>query len=272
MVDYQKNAAYTYFDQDMVAPQQLAVAGGAACVFSARCPTKETANEDAAAVVPVSASAAVLLVADGLGGGVAGEQAARLAIEALQQSIDESRGTDDLLRSAIITGFERANASVLAMGVGAATTLAAVEINAGVARPFYVGDSMILIVGGRGKIKLQTVPHSPVGYGVEAGLINEDEAMHHEHRHIVSNFIGTEEMHIAIGPRVKLARRDTVLVGSDGLFDNLYCDTIAEMVRKGNLLAATQQLATESQHRMQSGAGDQPSKPDDLTLVAYRMD
>ena len=32
---------------------------------------------------------------------------------------------------------------------------------------------MILLTGGRGKIKLQTIAHSPVGYGLEAGLLDE---------------------------------------------------------------------------------------------------
>ncbi len=264
------NAIRTYFDQKMTRPEILPAGGGTVCVFSARCPAKESANEDAAAVIAVGARSAVLLVADGFGGSPAGEQAARLAVESLQESLGDASEADGLLRTAIITGFERANAAVQALGVGAATTLAVVEVNNGVARPYYVGDSIILVVGGRGKIKLQTVPHSPVGYGVEAGLIDEDEAMHHEHRHIVSNFVGTPDMHIHIGPPVELAVRDTVLVGSDGLFDNLYGDWIADEIRKGKLLGAAQRLVTQSLLSMQNPAEGHPSKPDDLTFIAFR--
>ena len=119
-------------------------------------------------------------------------------------------------------------------------------------------------------MKLQTVPHSPVGYGVEAGLIDEDEAMHHEHRHVVSNFIGTPDMHIAIGPPVTLARRDTLLLASDGLFDNLYSDHIVETIRRGNLLAASQRLASASRQNMLTVREGHPSKPDDLTFIAFR--
>ncbi len=261
---------HSYFNQNMTQPELMSLSGGTACVFSARCPTKESANEDAAGVIPVGDRAAVLVVADGMGGSAAGEQAARLAVESMHQSIQETRGTNALLRSAIITGFERANSAVQELGVGAATTLAVVEINDGIARPYHVGDSMILVVGGRGKIKHQTVPHSPVGYGIEAGLIDADEAMHHEHRHIVSNFIGTAEMHIAIGPHVKLALRDTVLLASDGLFDNLYGDRIVDVIRKGKLAVAAQRLVTDSRHRMGSDSDGHPSKPDDLTFIAFR--
>ena len=117
---------------------------------------------------------------------------------------------------------------------------------------------------------MQTVPHSPVGYGVEAGLIDQDEALHHEHRHIVSNFIGTPEMHIAIGPPLRLAARDTVLIASDGLFDNLYSDRIAEEIHKGRLYVAAQRLVTQSLERMQYPTEGNPSKPDDLTFIVFR--
>ncbi len=266
----EKGTSRTYFNQRMGAPEVWQVGSGTVCVYSSRSPAKETANEDAAAVITVGANSAVLMVADGLGGSPAGEQAARLAVEALQNTLQTAHEGDSLLRTSIITGFERANEAVQSLGVGAATTLAVVEVNDGVARPYYVGDSIILVVGGRGRVKLQTVPHSPVGYGVEAGLIDQDEALHHEHRHIVSNFIGTPEMHIAIGPPLRLAARDTVLIASDGLFDNLYSDRIAEEIHKGRLYVAAQRLVTQSLERMQYPTEGNPSKPDDLTFIVFR--
>ncbi len=36
-------------------------------------------------------------------------------------------------------------------------------------------------------------------------MLDEDEAMNHEDRHVVSNMIGAEDMHIELGPVVKLA-------------------------------------------------------------------
>ena len=103
------------------------------------------------------------------------------------------------LRDAILNGFEDANGAVQALGIGAATTLAVVEVKENIVRPYHVGDSMILVVGQRGKIKLQSVPHSPVGYGVESGLLDEKEAMYHEERHLVSNVVGSPDMRIESG-------------------------------------------------------------------------
>jgi len=159
--------------------------GGRVGVYSARCPDKLTANEDAAAVIPFSDTSGVLVVADGMGGHAAGELAARTAIEQVVIAVEQTRQTGTLLRTGIINGFEQANRAVQAFGTGAATTLAAVEVADGFARPYHAGDSVILIVGSHGRVKLETTSHSPVGYGVEAGLLDAEEAMHHEHRHIV---------------------------------------------------------------------------------------
>lgn len=259
-----------YFEQDMSEPLLVSLGENSATVFSRRSPDKDTPNEDSAAVLPFNENSAVLVVADGLGGNAAGELASRTTIEAIAAALDEARESGLMLRSAIINGIERANTLVQAIGSGAATTMAAVELDAGVARPYHVGDSAVLIVGGRGKIKLQTVAHSPVGYAIEAGVLNESEALHHDQRHIVSNVVGSPEMHIQIGPSIPLARRDTVLVASDGLFDNLRLEEIAQSLRKGALLKSTSQLIQQAQQRMQNSTADQPSKPDDLTAITYR--
>ena len=57
---------------------------------------------------------------------------------------------------------------------------------------------------------------------------------------------------------------------SDGLFDNLEQEEIVELVRKGPLEEAIDELADRCLSRMNGSGGRRPSKPDDLTLVAYR--
>jgi serine/threonine protein phosphatase PrpC len=262
--------AKLYLDQNMVDGESHCIGGGVAAVYSARCPGKETPNEDAAALIPLDADCAVLVVADGLGGVRAGEQAASLAVKAMKRAVAKLEGDGAALRSAILDGFEEANRAVQELGVGAATTLAVVELNHGAVRPYHVGDSMILVCGQRGKLKLLTVSHSPVGFAVEAGLLDAEEAMHHEDRHLISNVIGTPGMRIEVGPTLKLAPRDTLLLASDGLFDNLHTDEIVDTVRKGPLGKATQQLAHVGAERMQHPTDGLPSKPDDLTFVAFR--
>jgi serine/threonine protein phosphatase PrpC len=225
--------ALLYVTQDALEGELCSLAGGAAAVCSMCCPSKESPNEDAAALIPAGDAAAVLVVADGVGGERAGGLASEIAVRCLQDAVSQPDEKEVDLRAAILDGIERANGAVQELGIGAATTLAAVELCGRWARPYHVGDSMILVVGQRGKIKLQTVAHSPVGFALEAGVIDERDALHHEERHVVSNVLGTRDMCIEVGSALCLARRDTLLIASDGLFDNLHVDEIVERIRKG---------------------------------------
>jgi len=250
--------------------ETLSVAGGVAAVYSARSPDKQTRNEDAAAVVSAGSRAGILVVADGLGGERAGEQASRLAVAELIASLEEVPQEEASLRAAILNGFERANRAVCELGVGAATTMTVAEVQDSTVRPYHAGDSMILLVGQRGKIKLQTVPHSPVGYAVESGMLDEAEAMHHAERHLISNTLGSPDMRIEVGSAIRLAPRDTLLLASDGLPDNLHTHEIVDRIRCGPLAEVIRRLADDCRRRMLHREPGQPSKPDDLTFIAFR--
>jgi serine/threonine protein phosphatase PrpC len=256
--------------EDMPQPVSLNVGSGTVAVYTARSPARETANEDAAGVLSVDEARGVVVVADGFGGQPAGDQASELAVTAVVESVEQAAAEGSELRVGILAGFDRANEAVLALGVGAATTLAAIEIDQSCIRPYHVGDSEVLAMGQRGRIRFQTIAHSPVGYSVEAGLLDQTEALHHEDRHLVSNMVGSGDMRIDVGPVVRLAPRDTVVVATDGLFDNLTVGDIADVIRKGDLLCATKQLVGQCRERMDGVAGD-PCKPDDLTVVAFRL-
>jgi serine/threonine protein phosphatase PrpC len=244
--------------------------GGEVALFSCASPTRAGANEDAAAVLPFGDGSFVLAVADGLGGERAGAKASSLAMAALEGALEEALREGWMPRTAIMNGIERANEAIRDLGVGAGTTLAVVEVAEGAIRPYHVGDSTILLIGQRGRLKLQTVAHSPVGFAVEAGLLDEHEAMHHEDRHLVSNLLGAPDMRIEVGSQRRLAKRDTLLIASDGLSDNLRTQEIVALLRSGPLDVACERLAELARARMHAPGDDDPSKPDDLTFVAFR--
>lgn len=244
---------------------------GKVCVRTRRSPDKETANEDAVAVIPVG-DALVLAVADGVGGARAGREASSIAVKTLRDRLKLLGGETDRLRTAILDAMEEANRVVLDLNLGAATTLVVAEIDNQQVRSYHVGDSEVMSVGQRGRMKLQITAHSPTGFAVEAGLMDADEALHHDERHILSNVIGADDMRIEVGTAVPLAVRDTVLLASDGLLDNLTLDEIVEAIRKGPILDACDRLVSEAANRMEGAEPDKPSKPDDLTIVLFRPD
>ena len=262
---------YVFTNSNMDTPLTVVVARGEACVFSARSPEPaHEQNEDSAAVITIDDNRAVLALADGVGGNRGGEVASGIAIQQLRSAIEDGLNNQKSLRACIIDAFENANHTIVERGLGAATTLAVVEIDSGTIRSYHAGDSEIITVGQRGKLKQQTVAHSPVGYAYESGVIDEQEAMNHDERHLVSNVVGDPAMRIEIGPPLTLARRDTLILASDGLTDNLHIEEITELIRKGPILSAASRVVSMVKQRMAHPGGDHPSKPDDSTFIMFR--
>ena len=244
---------------------------GEVCVRSLRSPDKQTNNEDSAAIIQLDDDSLVLAVADGVGGSVAGREASNAAVRSLSKVLTEPPDETPQARPTILEAVEEANKAVLGLARGAATTLVVAQLEATRLRSYHVGDSELLTVGQRGRIKQRVVPHSPTGFAVEAGLLDEHEAVQHEQRHVLFNVIGSQDMRVEVGPPLQLAVRDTVLLASDGLFDNLYIAEIVDTIRSGPLVAAADRLVERVQLRMQGAdAADQPCKPDDLTIVLFR--
>lgn len=256
---------------DMNAPEVRSFAAGTLSIYTCRCPGKDSPNEDSMAIFPTGSDSGVLVVADGLGGARAGHVASAIAVQSLRDTIETSGEARSDLRPAILDGIEKANRRILDLGIGAATTLAIVEINGTMIRPYHVGDSMILLMGQKGKHKLETIAHSPVGHALQAGMIDEDEAMQHEERHLVTNCVGSENMRIEIGSSIEMSVRDTLVLASDGLSDNMAVSDIIETLRCGNLTDCAQQLTSRATTQMQlEDPQATPSKPDDLTVIVFR--
>ena len=249
---------------------ELSVGGGTMVAFTCRAPDKESDNEDSVAAIPYGPDAVVLVVADGAGGLPAGRRASQAAVRSLEASLNVAMSETMLLRTAILNGIDAANATVLELGNGSATTLTVVTIEGQIARSYQIGDSEAIVIGQRGRIRAQTMAHSPTGFAVEAGMLDQRAALHHEERHLVSNFIGTADMRIDMGAGIKLNPRDTVLLASDGLTDNVHVHEITELVRKGPMTDAVNSMIALARRRMTVETIHQPSKPDDLSVILFR--
>lgn len=256
-----------FIESDHREPQILDCDTGSVYALCRSCPGRVDPNDDSAGVVQTEHGGVVLIVADGMGSGPVGHKASAIAVNSIAESVLSAPGKE--LRPAILDGIESANRDILELGIGAATTLAVVEIQDKVARGYQVGDSQAVIVGQRGVVKWKSTPHSPVGYAVESGLLDEADAILHEDRHYVSNVVGSRAMHIEIGPAQTLSPRDTVIVGSDGLFDNLHFDEVVQLGRKGKPIDRINAMTDLATTRMEKNDVAQPGKPDDLTVLIY---
>jgi serine/threonine protein phosphatase PrpC len=249
-------------------PRSIALPGLGRCVCMSRAaPAKRRANEDALAVIPLPDHGIVIAVADGAGGMPHADAAARIAVESLEHAL---RHPVESVEEAVLSGFKSAHDAIGALRLGAASTLIAAWITATDIVLFNAGDSQAVIAGGRGKPKFVSVAHSPVGVAQASGELGEDEALVHPERHIVANMLGVGEVRVEWTRKRVLALRDTVLLASDGVFDNLRIGEICSLIHRTDLEAAGSALLAACDARMREPRPGQPSKPDDLTFVLFR--
>jgi len=157
----------------------------------------------------------VLMVADGMGGAVAGEVASRLAVEAAAfDHEDDSIEPIARVASANEAVIEAALADPSLAGMG--TTMTLVRLNPdGTADFAHVGDSRAYLLS-EGGMRLLTNDHTVVSELVELGKITPKEAANHPHRHMLTRVLG-------IGPisidtfSIELQQGDRILLCSDGL-------------------------------------------------------
>lgn len=288
-----------FLELDHERPERLSPERGEAVLFSTKACDKPTGNEDAALFCELPGAVTVLAVADGVGGLPAGAEAAATAIGAVRRAVERTvaradrvadraidrisdpeaareaaleaaREAGSTLRSAIFDAFDDANAKLLEQGVGAATTLVVVEVRAGTARTYHAGDSGALLVGQRGRVRLETIPHSPVGYGVAAGMLQPSETHHHDERHLLSNCVGSRDMRVEVGAPVAMAARDTLLLATDGVLENIERRDLIDQIRIGPLLAAATDLQARLRRTMAGADPKLPAHPDDATALLYR--
>jgi protein phosphatase len=182
-------------------------------------------NEDRYAVRTRGATGnwdAVLMVADGMGGHLAGEVASGMAVERMLD-VCGAGSTDDqdpqrTLRRAIAEAndaIRRAAAADPALH-GMGTTVAAALVRAGRLHIGHVGDSRVYLVRGESIFQL-TEDDSWVTREVRAGRLNVEEAEHHPERHVLTQAVGGNATLYAETATYPLYHGDILLLCTDGL-------------------------------------------------------
>jgi len=237
--------------RDLGEPITFSILGGEVALFTHASPTPSHDNEDAVGVFDWEGETRVLVVADGLGGLPRGGDASQQMVESLSNT--------KFLESAdpVVACLDSVNESLVSGHSGSGTTVSVVTIECQGIRSYHVGDSATMVIGRRGRIKFQTTPHSPVGIAEVNQELDEKSAMIHPNRHVINNIIGMPDMWIDIGRPIQLADLDTVILASDGLWDNLYRDEVVGLVGSRSLMTAANgifRMATDKMKRVQNSA------------------
>ncbi len=207
------------------------------------------------------------VLADGMGGARAGEQASRIAVEAVAEIV-RSAGLSD--SQVLIHATEEANRRVIEAAhndpslEGMGTTLvAALELESELAIT-SVGDSRAYVLGDSG-LNIITEDQTWVNeVGRPLGL-DEDSLRHHPMRHVLTMAIGASTPLTINHYRVPLHAGELVLICSDGLhgvLESMEIETILSPARNGGSLEASCQLLID--------AAKQAGGPDNVTTVLIR--
>jgi protein phosphatase len=241
---------------------------------------KRTSNEDSYSTRP---DVGLFVVADGMGGHVAGEVASRVAVEAIEAFIHETAGADknrtwpfpfdpsiSLESNRLRAAFRLANrkiASAIADSQelrGMATTASAVLVGPQGASVAHVGDSRVYVLRG-GELEQITHDHSWVEEQVRAGTLTPTAARQHPWRNVVTRALsGGEDPEVDVA-EVSPHPGERYLLCSDGLFTVVPDAHIAEIL--GDKKAPLDAIA-----RTLVAAANEAGGPDNITALILQID
>lgn len=185
------------------------------------------------------------LVADGMGGAVAGEEASRLTVEAVQADfVGEERGghgllalAEELIIDKLAEAIQSANQAVIdrvdedtrLRGMGTTATLAYIYGRRAIVA--HVGDSRAYLVDGeQGWINQITSDHSFVEALLSAGHITEEQAADHPMKNVLYRALGQTPDTTADMYDRYLKPGDRIVLCSDGLTRHVQPQEIAQVV------------------------------------------
>ncbi|HXZ85066.1 MAG TPA: PP2C family serine/threonine-protein phosphatase [Myxococcota bacterium] len=206
---------------------------------------KRTVNEDFFAV---DEKRGLFVVADGLGGHVAGRRASELGVGVFVETVAAEEG-DDAPLALLRTAFGRANAAIRDLSQrdpqlrGMGTTLAALWLRGDEALLAHAGDSRLYLYRA-GALHALTIDHSLVGERVARGELTHEQARVHPSRHVITRAVGVLE---AVDPDLASLRpraEDVFVLCSDGISSQLtdaeICDCLLEC--RSDLARASREL------------------------------
>lgn len=224
-------------------------------------------QEDAFAVFPISVSGADhcvgLIVADGMGGHAAGEEASRIVVEVLENAVLAGDGDHAQVLEHAVQQANRQLADAMSAQpdlLGMGTTVLAAIVDGTSLTWISVGDSLFCLIRD-GRLYRLNADHSMAGAFeslIASGRMTEEEARTSPERHVLRSSVSGEDIPLIdiVSKDDFLRGGDVLLLASDGI-DGLADDTVIAALTPGRregaavlverLIDATRQMQDPSQ-------------------------
>lgn len=202
-------------------------------------------NEDSYYIDP---SEKLFVLADGMGGHLAGEKASAMATEIIVKNFEKLSENPNIQDIMDMTNesIKKANSEIFTKSAtnedyrGMGTTVVMGYVLDDTFVYSSVGDSRIYIIDS--DINQITKDDSFVNYLMEIGEITEDEAKVHPKKNVLTKALGTNEDVEVIINNLKLKDKDIVLLCSDGLTNMVSNEKICEIVKNNSPKIARDKL------------------------------
>ena len=222
----------------------------------------------------------LFIVADGVGGNVAGERASSLAVHSIEKfALDTLNWCSQLrpgaegggLLAEFQTALAQANDRLIREADrrpelrGMATTLTLAYVLHRDLFVAHVGDSRCYLLRNNMLYRL-TRDHTLVAEMVRRGLLKPEEVSHHAYRHVVTNVVGGDDPGLQVEVhKLRLEEGDSLLLCSDGLTEMVPEEEILV------LLTADQRDPAAACDRLVKRALEKGGK-DNVTVVVARFE
>ena len=203
-----------------------------------------------------SKEALLMLVADGMGGHLHGELAARIAVQfitaAFRREAKPALSDPGLFLRRSITNAHHAISGRAAEGglpEAPRTTCVACVVQDGAACWAHVGDSRLYHIRD-GSILARTKDHPRVQQLIDQGRVREEAFAAHPERNRIFNCLGSAATpQVDLSGAVRLRAGDTLMLCTDGLWSPLSSKIISSAMLKSGIMQAVPKLLDEAERR-----------------------
>ncbi len=210
----------------------------------------------------------LMVLADGMGGHMAGEVAAEIAVSEItrrfqQEARNKLKKPSEFLASAINSAHRAIVAHAVEQNMleSPRTTVVACVVQGGSAWWAHAGDSRLYVIRD-GKLVANTHDHSRVQQMIDSGAITPEAAARHPDRNKIYSCLGG-----VVPPQVDVSREfslqggDTFVLSTDGFWAHIPATLVGTLLRKQDVMGLMPGLMTEAYRR---AGGDS----DNISVVA----
>lgn len=196
-------------------------------------------NEDSGGIFYNPSGQFLAVIADGMGGHLAGDVASRMAVQWIQQEWEKTNefNTTQKVEKWVTKHLQKANDKILKkannnekyQGMGTTVVLViGLEESLVVA---HIGDSRCYLHEGD-TFKQVTEDHSLVNELIRSGQLSEEDATHYPRKNVVLKAVGTEKQILPDIQTISWREGDQLLLCSDGLSDKIQEEELAAHLEK----------------------------------------